>query len=211
MNMKTNQFNTIAWLRRLAVCSIGLWLVACEGGDTRSEQVIIFDNIPPVNFIDGSLQLTASVSSGLPVTFTSTNTEVAFVEDHRLIFIQPGVTDVTASQAGNGGFKEAKSETRQVIIRDYDPNKKDQTITFVLPVTEWKLSQGRLQLDATSSSGLPVFLSLDNTDAAYIDSDHFFKITDCHAASQVTITASQNGNEEYNPAPNISYKLNIFP
>jgi hypothetical protein len=193
---------------------LSMLLIACEKSDTRQEQIISFDNIPPQNFIDGSIRLKATVSSGLPVTFTSNDPRVATIEGDKLLFVKPGTLFVVASQSGDNRFKEVQ-EVREIFIRDYDPNKKDQTVTFPLDVSEWKYTLGPLALQATASSDLPVTFSVDNTYISYINNTEFVLTPDCHSSSQaseyVTITASQNGNNEYNPAPNISRKVKILP
>jgi Leucine-rich repeat (LRR) protein len=57
---------------------------------------------------DGSIQLTGEASSGLEITYTSSNPEIASIESSSLILHQPGKVIITASQKGNSNFKSAE-------------------------------------------------------------------------------------------------------
>ncbi|HEV2478120.1 MAG TPA: MBG domain-containing protein [Puia sp.] len=66
---------------------------------------------------DGSTQvtLTATASSGLPVTYTSSNTGVASVAGAILTLGQPGTAIIAASQPGDGNYEAAADETDTLI------------------------------------------------------------------------------------------------
>ena len=86
--------------------------------DNRLEQTITFDALPEQDYIpDGIINLTATSSSNLPVSYTSSDTSVVEVSGNILIIKNIGVSIITASQSGNETFKPAESvEQNQEII-----------------------------------------------------------------------------------------------
>ncbi len=66
-----------------------------------------------------------SASSGLTVTYTSSNTDVATVSGSTITIVGAGTSTITASQAGNDDYNAA-SDVEQVLT----VGKADQTITF---------------------------------------------------------------------------------
>ncbi|MDR2859074.1 MAG: hypothetical protein LBV64_01600 [Mediterranea sp.] len=181
-------------------------IIACEKGDDKERQTIDFDNIPPQNITDGSVLLTATASSGLPVILLSSDTSIAIMEGNKAVFQKPGRIGIVASQPGNEQFYEAPNVIRELNILNRDPNKKDQTITFASLPSQWRgMTQGILKLNATASSGLPVTFTCDNTRLGNVYEDSYIMShLSSNAVAYVTITASQEGNDEYNPALNVS-------
>ncbi|MDR0540866.1 MAG: hypothetical protein LBH19_01495 [Dysgonamonadaceae bacterium] len=194
----------------LFILGVLLLLTACGQDEIeKQEQVISFDNLPAqISMAEESLKLTASASSGLFVTFTSSDSTIAVVERKQAVFRQPGKVTVTASQAGNSQFYEATNVSHTFEILSVNPAKKEQIIHFELP-SAWKSSQGGLALTATATSGLPVtYTSGDKTvgfiSGGYLVLEHYYEDRGEKAYTrQISITASQAGNEEYNPAANV--------
>ncbi|MFM7196121.1 MAG: hypothetical protein ACKOYP_15245, partial [Bacteroidota bacterium] len=77
------------------------------GGPTGQAQVISFAAIPAVNYGDAPVTLNATTSSGLPITYTSSNPQVAAINGNVLTIIGAGSAVITATQAGNGQYLEA--------------------------------------------------------------------------------------------------------
>jgi hypothetical protein len=194
-------------------------LPACNKDDGKQMQSINFGEITPQLLRNGSVALQATASSGLPVLFSSWDTEIAVIEGDRAVFRQAGKVNIIASQPGNDRFHEAPEITQQLLIRDWDPNKKTQEITFELPA-DWRLSRDgqQLKLYAVASSGLPVSYVLGSK--AYgrfltASTVYFY-----HAGEggtprvaydvQISITASQIGNDEYNPADNVERTIRVI-
>jgi len=65
---------------------------------------------------NGSFALVATASSGLPVTFTSTVTEVATIVGNICTPVTPGVTSIVAAQAGSGAYSVASTVTQSLVI-----------------------------------------------------------------------------------------------
>tara|TARA_B100000579_G_scaffold9633_1_gene7131 strand:+ start:2141 stop:3904 length:1764 start_codon:yes stop_codon:yes gene_type:complete len=85
----------------------------------KNYQTINFDSIPTDYLINGSKTLTASASSGLPITFTSSDPTIASVSGSTLSYVgaSGGTVTITASQAGNADFDPAEDVSRTFKIR----------------------------------------------------------------------------------------------
>lgn len=64
-----------------------------------------------------TIQLTATASSGLPVTFTSSNTAIATINNNVLTIVGPGTVTMTATQPGNNNYNAAAQVTRELISK----------------------------------------------------------------------------------------------
>jgi len=198
-----------------ALCVIFALLLSCEKIEVKQNQIISFDYFAPHNISEGSFVLKATASSGLPVTFTSSDTAIATIRDSIISLVKPGEVDITANQQGNEAFYQAAKVTRTLIINDdINAEKRNQTITFVLNDTVWKVSQGLLKLNASSSSGLPVKFTSSNIAYASINGNLLAvesgAIDDNNYGVFVTVTASQSGNYVYNAAPPVSQTLRVI-
>lgn len=67
----------------------------------KLEQTLTFAPLPILLQGAAPLTLSAQASSGLPVTFKSSNPQVATVKDAALTVVGPGSAEITAEQAGN--------------------------------------------------------------------------------------------------------------
>ncbi|MBJ7285617.1 MAG: S8 family serine peptidase, partial [Akkermansiaceae bacterium] len=75
----------------------------------QASQTITFGEIPAATFGDASFALTATSSSGLAVSYSSSNPLVATVTGNTVTLIGAGTTILTASQTGNTNFTAAAS------------------------------------------------------------------------------------------------------
>jgi hypothetical protein len=212
IDKKMNGFKKIVFLVFAAFA-----LSACNS-DTKQEQSIYFEEIAPQMLKDGSVRLKATASSGLPVVFVSDNTDIVTVEGDRAVFHAVGKVKIYATQPGNDEFYEAPNIFQQLLIHDWDPNKKTQTIRFELP-SEWKLSSDGtiLSLNATATSGLPVKFTFSGPEAGFIASGFLYLYHGGESSefpgkydTKITIIASQEGNDEYNPADNVEREMHII-
>lgn len=195
------------------------WMASCMPGEDKETQRIDFADIAPQQLRDGSLLLQATASSGLPVLFSCWDPEIAVIEGDRAVFRHAGRVDIIACQPGNEQYYEAPDITRQLVIRDWDPNKKTQEISFELP-DEWKISRDGqlLRLKAVASSGLPVSYVLTSEKYGWILSSgivYFYHAGegdvpgDSFYNVRVSIIASQAGDDEYNPADNVERTIRV--
>ncbi|HAM21182.1 MAG TPA: hypothetical protein DCQ04_02710, partial [Actinobacteria bacterium] len=101
---------------------------------------------------------------------------------------------ITASQAGDDNYNAATDVTQTFAI-----GKADQTITFTQPA-DVTFGVSSVSLDATASSGLTVsFVSNDTSVCTVVGS-----AATIVGAGACSITASQAGSDNYNPAPDIT-------
>ncbi|MBL7861358.1 MAG: VCBS repeat-containing protein [Cyclobacteriaceae bacterium] len=246
------------------------------------EQTITFPALAAASYGDAPTTLTATASSGLPVTYVSSDTTVVNITGNLAVIKGAGNVLITAKQPGNGVYDAApdvvqpltinkatliatasdttkiygqpnpvfkirytgfvNSDTAAVLdiapvantiasdstdagmyaitLNDGEDNNysftyvngtltitpADQVITFsALGAVE--PTDPPFLLEATASSGLPVgFTTSDST---------ILKINGTSAtiigAGEVTITATQPGNANYNPAPEVSQTITIEP
>jgi hypothetical protein len=195
-----------------ALLSMIVLLTACGGGDDNSkvEQSITFGALRPHNLSEKTLELNATASSGLQVSFKSSDPSVASISGKTVSLLKKGSAAITASQAGNDAYHEAPSIVQTLVVNeDNNAAKKNQTIDWVLPETAWNFSQGELTLNATSSSGLPVTFSAAHTNVQISGNTLRLTYTGQHYDTNIDITASQAGNDEYNAAPLVVKVLRI--
>jgi len=165
----------------------------------KSNQTIVFNALPTVAFGASDHNPGATTSSGLEISYTSSNASVATIINNKIRINGAGVTTIQATQAGNEYFNAAISKSQVLIVE-----KANQTITFSsLPAVHFGGSD--FALEATSSSGLPVTFKGDNSYVATVVNG----IVHIVGTGSVTITAMQAGNNNYNQAVSISKVLVI--
>jgi pectin methylesterase-like acyl-CoA thioesterase len=88
-----------------------------DTGSSKLTQSISFDPLPGDKKVgDEPYTLTATASSNLPVSYVSSNTDVATVSGNSLTFLSPGTTDITASQEGNFLYQHATDVIRTIAV-----------------------------------------------------------------------------------------------
>ncbi|MEI6554536.1 MAG: DNRLRE domain-containing protein [Paludibacter sp.] len=183
----------------LAVTNVGPSYLGGPATPTLTDQNIIFNPLPSKTAGDANFAPGAYSTSGLTVSYTSSNTAVATIVNSQIHIVGGGTSTITASQTGNSSYNAATSATQTLTV-----SKQNQTITFgSLPtklVTDADFSAG-----ATASSGLTVSLSSSNTAVATIVSGQIHIV----GAGTSTITASQAGNPTYNAATNVTQTLTV--
>ncbi len=167
---------------------------------TKLSQTITFGPLPIKKFGDNPFAITATASSGLPVSFVSSNTSVATVTGNLVFIVGPGTTTITASQSGDGTYNPAPTVNQDLIV-----NKGDQVITFsALPAK--KLGDPPFNLTASTSSGLTVSYASSNPAVATVSGNQVTII----GLGATVITASQAGNASFNAAAPVNQDLAIL-
>ena len=139
----------------------------------------------------GTISLTATASSGLPVTFISGNTNVLTISGTSGVYVGAGTTTITATQAGNTNFSAATPVTNLVVVAPAT-----QTLTFSSPANNASIAYtngGTFPLIATASSGLPVTFVSGNTNVLTISNATATMV----GIGTTTISVTQNGNNNY--------------
>jgi hypothetical protein len=165
----------------------------------KADQTITFASINTKTYGDADYAAGATASSGLGVSFSSDNTNVATVISGQVHIVGAGTANITASQGGDANNNAATN-----VVQTLTVNKASQTITFnTIPAKTYGTPD--FAPGATVSSGLTVSYSSDNTAVATIVSNQI------HIVGQGTanITASQAGNGNYNAAANVAQLLTV--
>jgi len=167
--------------------------------NSKSNQTITFGALSPKTYGDSSFALTGSASSGLSLSYSSSNTGVATVSGSVVTIVGAGSTTITASQVGNSSYNAATSVSQTLTV-----NKANQTITFTtLPAKTY--GDSAFVLTGSSTSGLSVSYSSSNPSVATVSGNTVTIV----AAGTATITATQAGNSNYNAASSVSQNLSV--
>ncbi len=170
----------------------------------KGTQTITFSALPGVTYGASSITLAATSTSGLPVTYTSSNPAVASVSGTTLTIVGAGLTTITANQAGDSRWLAASAVPQSLSVA-----KANQTITFVAP---GPLTYGQAaNLGATATSGLPVTYSSTNSSVIAVNAGGT-SVT-IIGGGTANVTALQSGDSNFNPAPTVTrtIQVNVAP
>lgn len=166
----------------------------------KKEQAITFWTLPSKTFGEAPFELTATSTSGLPVSFSSDNTAVATMSGNVLTIRGTGTATISAIQAGNGEYYAAPTITQQFTV-----GKGAQTITFG-PIAAKTFGGAPFNPSATATSGLAVSFS-STSDKITISSGAVTMVK----AGRATIKAEQGGNTNYFAATPVEQSFCINP
>jgi hypothetical protein len=164
-----------------------------------ANQTITFPNPGNKTFGDPDFDLTATASSGLPVTYTVGVSDDCTVSGNTVHITGAGSCTITAHQAGNDSYNPAPDVSRTITIA-----KAGQTITFP-PLATVRYGSGNVDLNATSSSGLAVSYLVTSGDCTIVGGDKVH----ANSAGVCRIDAYQHGNANYKVALDVNRKLTI--
>ena len=165
----------------------------------QGAQTITFAPIADATLAQSPLGVSATASSGLPVSFSSLTTSVCTVSGASISLLTPGTCTIQADQAGNGSFNPAPS-----VQRSFTVSKSNQTIVFP-PLSDVSLSQSPVTVDASASSGLPVSFSAVTTSVCTVSGTTVTLLT----TGTCTIQADQAGNASCNAATPVQQSFAI--
>ena len=162
-------------------------------------QTITFAPLPAVPFSNSPLTVTATASSGLPVSFASTSPSSCAVSGNSVTLLTLGACTLQATQSGNGTYAAATpvSRTFRILIGS-------QTITFA-PLADRALGSGTFNLTATASSGLPVSYVSNSPSFCTVSGSTVTLV----ATGLCSITASQAGNSTFDAATPVTRTFNV--
>jgi hypothetical protein len=158
----------------------------------KGPQTITFPAIPAQPALT-TYTLSATASSGLPVTFTTTTPSICSVSNGAATLLTPGYCAVEATQAGNTDYTAAPGVGRNLQVV-----KAPQTITFTSIASQPALTS--VTLSATASSSLTVAFTSLTPSVCTVTSGS----TSLLEHGTCTIEASQSGDTLYAAAPNVS-------
>ena len=168
-------------------------------GISKQNQTINFNALPSKTVGDADFSAGATASSGLTVSYTSSNIDVATIVGDTIHIVGGGTSTITASQVGDDYYNPAISVTQDISV-----TKQNQSITFnSLPLKT--AGDSDFSPLATASSGLAVSYTSSNTAVATIVNGNIRIV----GGGSSIITASQAGNSIYNAATSVAQNLAV--
>ncbi|WP_201568449.1 Ig-like domain-containing protein [Imperialibacter sp. 75] len=165
---------------------------------TKTNQSITFNTLAERAFGSGTFQLEASASSGLAVSYSSSNTAVAMISGSTVTLIGVGETTIAVTQNGNDTYNPAPEKQQVLTVV-----KGSQTITFDA-IADKSFGDAAFTLSPTASSSLSV--SLGVVSGSVTLNSNQVTIT---GAGTATIRATQTGNENFNAATPVERSFTI--
>ncbi len=152
-------------------------------------QTINFSTVANQTFGAAPFGLSASASSGLPVTFGSNTPGVCTVSGSTVTLVTGGTCTVYATQAGNGSYYAATAQ------QTFSVATASQSISFTNPGTT-TVGAAPFGLSASASSGLAVSFTSSTTSVCTVSGSALTPV----AGGTCTIAASQGGNTSFSAA-----------
>ncbi|MDH8701969.1 hypothetical protein M2138_001321 [Dysgonomonadaceae bacterium PH5-43] len=151
----------------------------------KCPQIITIDEIPVKDYGQGDFYLPKTTNKGLIITYQSTNTNVAEIEDNKVRIKNPGSTTIIASQVGNDEYLLASTVERKLTV-----NKQNQVIIFGgIPTKTY--GDANIILPATSDKGLAISYQSTNMQVATVDGN----VLTIVGAGETNIVATQSGDD----------------
>ncbi|MEI8271038.1 MAG: T9SS type A sorting domain-containing protein [Paludibacter sp.] len=167
----------------------------------KGNQTITFGSLPTKAIGDADYAPGATASSGLVVSYASSNTAVATIISGQIHIVGAGTTTITASQAGDASYEAATSVDQTLNV---SASLTTQTITFGA-LSAKTTGDAPFDLTATASSGLTVSYASSNTAVATVSGSTVSIV----GGGTTDITASQSGNGTYAAATNVIQALTV--
>jgi beta-propeller uncharacterized protein DUF5122 len=164
-----------------------------------SPQTISFD-LPASDIVGSAFDPAGTATSGLPVAYASDTPSTCSVEGIVLTLTAEGTCTVTASQAGDATWDPAPYVQDSMTVDPAPPPppvQQPQTISFTLPPNGHV--GATMAITGTASSGLPVSYAVQTPSICASDGTTLA----LDAAGTCTVTASQAGDQEWLPAPDV--------
>jgi hypothetical protein len=175
-----------------------------EGGISAStppslgQQTITFPSIAPVTYGVPPFTLSATASSDLPVSFSSSSTNIS-IAGNTVTVLGTGTATIIASQPGDDTYAAAPSVTNSLVVNGASSGLKIQTISFP-PLKPKSWTNAPFALTAKASSKLPITYTSSDPTVATVSGAILTPV----GVGTTTITAYQVGNTIYNPATPVS-------
>ncbi|WP_166727717.1 putative Ig domain-containing protein [Mucilaginibacter gilvus] len=167
------------------------------------QAVITFPVLSTVIDNNGNIKPEAtSTNLELPVTYTSSNPDVAIITPDGLIHvIAVGQSVITATQAGNDKYNAPLPVTQTLTIKFV------QELTFPALTTRYVTDADFSPAATSNSDKFPVTYTSSNPAVATIVNGNVHII----GPGNTTITASQDGNDVYTKPSPVSHELTVLP
>ncbi|MCC6834504.1 MAG: choice-of-anchor D domain-containing protein, partial [Cytophagales bacterium] len=146
----------------------GTFKIGLDGAGVKLNQTITFGSLTPQTYGDGSFLLAATASSGLAVSYASSNPLVATVSGSTVTIVGAGSADITASQAGDDVYIAATPVLQTLVVNKAvltatanDQSRIYQTAnpTFTISYNGFKNGDDELDLDTPPTASTTALLS----------------------------------------------------
>ncbi|BDV44551.1 fibronectin type III [Geotalea uraniireducens] len=161
------------------------------------DQSITFTPPATATYGDAPLALSATATSGLPVSFSLTSGP-ASLSGNLLTITGAGSIVVTATQAGNATYSAAPAVQRTIVV-----GKAGQTISFGTAPSV--VVNGSGTVSATATSGLAVAFTSTTPAVCTVSGTTVSGLT----AGTCTVAANQPGSVNYNPALQVTQSITV--
>ncbi len=188
--------------RTAHITVLGQQITVTQNGLTA--QTITFGALSNQLFGTAPFTISATASSGLPVSFNSQTTSVCTVSAATVTLVSAGTCTIQATQAGNSNYAAAAPLSQSFQVT---PVIQSQAITFGA-LSNQVLGTAPFTVSATATSGLPV--SFVSTTSAVCTVDANASVT-LVAAGTCTIQATQAGNAGYAAATPVNQSFQVTP
>ncbi len=162
-------------------------------------QTITFPSLTNALITESPVVVSATASSGLPVTFTTSTPDVCTADGDAITLLDAGRCTVRAEQAGDSVYRSARPVNRSFTVR-----KLDNTITFPT-IGRQTLADSPVTVSATASSGLPVTFTTSTPDVCTADGDAITLLD----AGRCTVRAEQAGDSVYRSARPVNRSFTV--
>jgi 2',3'-cyclic-nucleotide 2'-phosphodiesterase (5'-nucleotidase family) len=149
--------------------------------------------------VGSAFSVSATATSGLPVSFSSQTLAVCTVAGSTVSTLTVGTCTLTASQAGDAGYWLPAAISRSFAVQALS-----QTIAFGA-LMDVALGSGPVTLGASASSGLPVVFSSLSLAVCTVAGNTVTLV----AVGACQITADQPGNASYAAAPTVTQSFHV--
>ena len=165
----------------------------------QAAQTISFGTLSAVTLPASALTLSASASSGLPVSLYATTPWVCTVAGNTVTILTTGICSILASQAGSANYLAAAS-----VVQDFTVSLGPQTITFGA-LSNVAAGTAPFAISASASSGLTVSFTSSPTSVCTVSGS----LVTIVAAGTCSITASQSGDLDYAAAAPVTRSFTV--
>ncbi|GGM81065.1 beta strand repeat-containing protein [Dactylosporangium sucinum] len=162
-------------------------------------QTITFGALTDKALDTGTVAVSATASSTLPVVFTSATPLVCTVSGTTVTLVRTGTCTVSADQAGDADYAAAPQ-----VQRSFTVTTGSQTVTFAT-IADRTFDAAPLTVAPTASSGLTVALTSATPAVCTVAG----RTVTAVAAGTCTVNADQAGNTDWNAATTVARSFEI--
>src|SRR5205085_794100 len=171
--------------------------------DILQPQSVTFEPVGTKTFGAAPFDLSATASSALPVTFQSSNTNVATISGSKLTIVGAGAAIITATQNGGGTYIQAQA-TRGLTVDKAIP------VLTITPIPSKVLNDAPFNIAVTTPSPGTITYETSNPAVATVNASGLVTIVGAgHVAIHVTQAATVNYTAV--PATVVDFLVNLIP